>query len=81
MHIIEVVSDKHLRTALGLADGTRVTIEAPDARPVSLLRKLGWAAVWACRRDYYYTNDSYVALTKQFAAFRKLGVQRMTVRQ
>jgi hypothetical protein len=81
MHIVEVVSDEHLRSALGLRDGAIVAIEAPDARPVSLLRTLGWAAVWAGRRDYYYTNDSYVALTKRLAAFRKLGVQRITVRQ
>jgi hypothetical protein len=80
MHIIEVVSHLHLRSVLGLSDGRGVVLDVPDARRVPLLRMLGWAAVWACRRDYYYTSDRYVALTKRLAAFRKLGVQRITLR-
>lgn len=60
MHVIEVVSDRHLRSELGLSEGSPVVIEAPSVLPIPFRRRLAWILLWASRRHLYYKSDRYV---------------------
>jgi hypothetical protein len=75
LHIIEVVSDRHLRTELLLSDGAAVVVTLEHARPIPLKRLLAWAALWGFRQRLYYTSDRYVAWTRRRGALRKRSVQ------
>lgn len=62
-HIVELVADRHLRSALNLRDGDQLTVRAreDDVAPVPLRRLVIWALVWLGRRKWYYTSDFYLA--------------------
>lgn len=61
LHVVEVLSSTHLRSALNLADGSRVRIEldADQLYPVSWGDKVAWRAIWSGRKTWSYTSDAY----------------------
>jgi len=61
-HVIELVAQHHLRSALHLNDGDaiRIDLSAKDIEPTSMVRLLAWAVLWMGRGGWYYTRDDYV---------------------
>lgn len=69
LHIVEIIAVEHLRGALGLKDGDPVVIEIPRmcVAPLSTVERIGWAALWAGRRGWYYRKDGYAARTRRLS--------------
>jgi len=61
-HVIELIAEHHLRSALHLNDGDaiRISLSAKDIEPISMVRLLAWAVLWMGRRSWYYTRDDYL---------------------
>ena len=78
LHIVEVVSTRHLRSELGLVNGSKIEIEAPHGRRAPLMFFLAWAAFWAFRQQYYYSSDAYIAWTKRYPKIRTWAGQRVS---
>jgi len=72
-HIIELISEQHLRTSLGLQDGDDIEIllKPEDIIPMTRFRRLVWTVIWFGRRDLYYTSDKYVSRSN--TVLRMLG--------
>lgn len=64
LHVIEVVSATHLRTAFTLTNGSPVTIQI-QKRDVDRLPRfdhLTWKALWSGRQSLYHRNRPYTVL-------------------
>ena len=59
LHVVEVISDRHLRSAFNITDGTKVLINCDDAAPVGFVNNICWTLLWAGRRRNAYTSETY----------------------
>lgn len=66
LHVVEILSSIHLRSALNLRDGMRVRIklDADQVRPIPWLARAAWAVIWSDRRTWSYTNDTYYCFVR-----------------
>ncbi len=73
LHIMEVLSEKHLRSTLHLKDGDNVAIELHDCHldSTNIIERVTWILIWAGRRQWHYSNDAYAALVRNLS--RRLG--------
>jgi len=79
LHVIEVISDCHLRTYFNLTDGDTVTITVSRQNLSNLPfeRRLAWLVLWGFRRKLFYTSDRYCEWVKRCGKLRKLAGQRL----
>jgi hypothetical protein len=75
LHVVEVISTRHLRTYFDLHDGSVVSIESADFQPVPMVDLAAWAALWAFRKKNYYKSDRYVAWTTRQIFLRPHTIQ------
>ena len=66
-HVVEIVSDVHLRSAFQLTAGSRIELKCDDMLPVPFPNRIAWLAIWAGRRELAYTSDAYYYLLLRFA--------------
>ena len=61
-HVVELVAEQHLRSAMHLSDGDTLTVNfnLKDVEPTTPIRFIAWAILWLGRTKWYYTSDSYV---------------------
>lgn len=66
LHVVEILSSIHLRSALNLHDGARVRIklDVAQVRPIPWLARVAWAVIWSDRKAWSYTNDAYYYLVR-----------------
>jgi hypothetical protein len=68
LHVLEVVAPVRLREALGLSDGSplTLTLDRADTVDLTLTARAAWAAWWYGRGPWYYTGDVYKEYAKRF---------------
>jgi len=61
LHVVEIISPINLRDTLRVGENQKVTIALPEniVDKISFSQNIIWAAVWAGRRNWCYTRDSY----------------------
>jgi len=59
LHAVEFISTVHLRSTLQVVDGDKVKLTFPESPPLPWTRTLAWAALWAGRRQWFYSTDAY----------------------
>lgn len=69
LHVIEVLSSIHLRSAFNLRDGQQVTIklDIDQLHPIPWLARAAWALIWSGRKTWSYTNDAYYYFVRPWA--------------
>ncbi len=69
LHVVEIVSDVHLREQLKLKDGDAVSLEleADLVSRVPPLARMAWRLAWSRREQLYYTNDRYTRIATRLA--------------
>lgn len=65
LHALEVLSPQCLRRAFGVSDGDTVAVKLDPAliETLCVREQVAWAAAWAGRRAWCYTNDRYYMRT------------------
>lgn len=73
LHVIEILSDAHLRRSFNLHDGdeVQVTIDRTHLATVSTRESVIWFLFWAGRRHWVYTGDRYFYTIKPWG--KRLG--------
>lgn len=68
LHIVELLSTIHLRSALNLRDGDKIRLEIRrmDIDRVPCAERLVWHIFWSGRRRWFYTSNSYCSLTTKW---------------
>jgi len=61
-HVVELVAEQHLRSAMHLSDGDTLTVNLnlKDVESMTPIRYIAWAILWLGRTKWYYTSDSYL---------------------
>jgi SAM-dependent methyltransferase len=61
LHVVEILSSIHLRSAFNLCDGQRVRIklDVDQIRAIPWLARAAWALIWSGRKTWSYSNDAY----------------------
>lgn len=69
LHVIELLSPIHLRSALNLEDGSPVVTSVSPSHMLALngRQKLAWHAIWKGRAKWFYHNDGYYVRTRRFS--------------
>ena len=65
LHVLEVISP--YRFGLEKGERARVQFYGLDLAPLPWSKLLGWSALWALRRRYAYSNDSYYEWAQEIA--------------
>lgn len=69
LHIVEVLSTKHLRNHLDLRDGQSVPIEIDKhiAVNLTLQQRIAWILLWKGRETWSYKRDNYYLRTRSLS--------------
>ena len=69
LHVVEFVAPVHLRRLLDLKDGTpvRIGIRAGDVAPLGTVSHIAWFMIWAGRRHWFYSGDTYKEFAKRWS--------------
>ena len=79
LHIFELVADRNLRKELGLADGSRVTLELNHKYilPMPYIGRVVWAIFWFGRGRRHLISDRYRDIVCKFC--RRFGATQDSV--
>jgi hypothetical protein len=69
LHVLEFVASVHLRRSLGLDDGSpvRIAIRREDVVPLGGVSHLAWFMIWAGRRHWFYSGNTYKEFAKRWS--------------
>lgn len=73
LHVVEILSSKHIKSAFGIRDGDKIEFEvdASVIGDVAFLEKVFWTVIWGGRKTWFYSNDLYATQTEKMS--RRLG--------
>ena len=73
LHVVEILSSVYLRERLNLENGDTVTLRISRRQigKIHFLQRCIWAALWAGRRHWFYSHESYSNHTVRFG--KELG--------
>ena len=70
LHVFEIIASVHLRTALGLSDGSTFPLLIPQAlrAPIRSTQLAAWTALWSGKRaEAPYTSNPFTRLLMEGA--------------
>jgi hypothetical protein len=73
LHVVEILSQHHLRGSLGFGDGDRIllSVAGDHVATITLRERMAWELLWRGRKKLYY--KSYTYFTRTLAVCRWLG--------
>jgi hypothetical protein len=77
LHVIEIVSARHLRSRLHLSDGNGVKLRFRRdlVAPLPALNKAAWTLLWGANGALYYSSDRFTRFVRRLGPLWRLSTQ------